>query len=188
MLVPVPLLAAYLLSAMNSMYPQRNHAFHENHSITEARYEIFAEDVAKVVLDPEQKPLFGGEDGRVKTGLLLISIASTESMFIDAVMTCKNTGDNGASWGPFQTQRDHDSSCGGTQSAARVAIGMIRESFQVCKDLPELDHLAEYTDGNAYETPRAARRSEYRMSRAKLFFVKHPFTVESQEELSLVGM
>ena len=175
-------LAAYLLSAMNAFYPQSNHAFHEQAEVTESRYEAFADDVATVVLNAEVQPLFAGDAGRAKTGLLLISISSFESMFIDDVVTCVRGGDHNHSWGPFQTQREKELTCTSVQDASVVALDMIRESFRVCHGLPETAHLAEYTDGNDFKSTRAFKRSSDRMSRAMNYFNHHPFVLESSDE------
>lgn len=74
-------LTSYLLAAMTAWMPIRNHAHNEASEVTEARYEQIAADVAQIALDPDETPLFQGEDGRVKTALLLLSVALHESGF-----------------------------------------------------------------------------------------------------------
>jgi hypothetical protein len=74
-------LTGYLLAAMMAWMPVRNHARIEAADVTEARYEQIATDIAQIALDPDEAPLFPGEDGRVKTGLLLLSVAFHESGF-----------------------------------------------------------------------------------------------------------
>lgn len=169
-------LAIYLLGAANTFYPQSNHNFMEPKSITEARYHQLAEDIAEVSLDPKVAPLFSGEDGRVKTGLLLVSLAYYESMFISDVMTCKKLGDHGQAFGPYQTHRSPDTTCQGTVQASLVALDMIRESFQVCHSLKLEDRLSEYTDGNNWQSKSAHSRSENRMHTAMYYFNHHPIT------------
>ena len=166
-------LAIYLLSAMNTFYPQSNHAFMEKPKVTQERYEEFAKDIAKVVLDPRVKPLFAGEDGPIKTGLLLIAIARYESSFRNDVMTCTKLGDKGWSFGPFQAQGYAETVCQGNFQAAWVAIEMIHESFKICHNLPMNYHLAEYTDGNNWDSPRAFKRSSDRMDTAIHYFTSH---------------
>ena len=63
-----------------------------------ARYTEIASDLAAVVYDPEEKPLFPGEDGRAKTALLLASIAAHESTFRVDVEDGRARGDGGTSW------------------------------------------------------------------------------------------
>jgi hypothetical protein len=74
-------LTSYLLAAMTAWMPMKNHARSETPEVTEARYQQIAEDIAQVALDPDETPLFLGEDGRVKTALLLLSVALHESGF-----------------------------------------------------------------------------------------------------------
>ncbi len=166
-------LAIYLLGAMNTFYPQSNHTWMEKPIVTETRYEQFAEDIAKVVLDPRVKPLFSGEDGPIKTALLLVVLARYESSYRNDVMTCTKLGDKGVSFGPFQSQRFPDTVCQGNFQAAWVAIEMIHESFQVCHGTAMSYRLAEYTDGNAWDTPRAYKRSSDRMDTAIHYYSTH---------------
>ena len=55
------------------------------HEVDRARFTEIASDIAAVVYDPEEEPLFSGEDGRAKTALLLASIAAHESTFREDV-------------------------------------------------------------------------------------------------------
>jgi len=166
-------LAVYLFSAMNTFTPMKDHNYYEPQSVTQARYEQFAEDVASVSLDPRIKPLFSGDEGRIKTALLLVVMASFESSYRNDVMSCKKVGDRGVSFGPWQSQRSPDTVCQGNIQAAWVAIEMIHESFQVCHGTDISYRLAEYTDGNAWDTPRAFKRSSDRMDTAIHYYSTH---------------
>ncbi len=46
-----------------------------------ARYQSIADDIATVVLDPEEQPIVGGPHARAKTAAQLVAIASMESGF-----------------------------------------------------------------------------------------------------------
>src|ERR1700722_8559120 len=63
-----------------------------------ARFTGIASDLAAVVYDPDEKPLYPGEDGRAKTALLLASIAAHESTFRVDVEDGRARGDGGNSW------------------------------------------------------------------------------------------
>jgi len=65
-------LVTYLLTAMITFAPPTSIS-------EEERYKSIAIDVAKVVEDPSEKPLFKDDEFRVKTGLLMISIAYHEA-------------------------------------------------------------------------------------------------------------
>jgi hypothetical protein len=98
-------LTAYLVTAMMSWMPVRNHQFRERPEATAARYESIAADVAAIVLDPSEPPIFQGDDGRVKTALLVSSVAFWESAFrvdVDSG-TCKPPEcDNGHAYSLWQ--------------------------------------------------------------------------------------
>ena len=84
-------LTTYLLAAMLAWMPARNQVHRETEEETLARYRSIAADVAEVCLDPNEPPVFEGENARVKTALLLLSVAFWESAFRPDVDrgTCK---------------------------------------------------------------------------------------------------
>lgn len=51
----------------------------EDPSQAYARYMTHAENIVEVVLDPTEKPLFAGENGRLKTALAIASIETFET-------------------------------------------------------------------------------------------------------------
>jgi len=77
----IKVLTSYLLAAMTSWMPVHEHAHGEAPEATQARYAAIAQDVAEIALDPDEQPLFEGEDGRVKTALLLLAVAFHESNY-----------------------------------------------------------------------------------------------------------
>lgn len=67
----------------------------------EARYESIAKDIAAVVYDPSEAPLFKGPDGRIKTAAVILSIMTHESGFrkdVDLGKGGLSKGDSGQSW------------------------------------------------------------------------------------------
>lgn len=172
----VETLAAYLLLAMQSMYSEANHAMYEPADVTEARYEAFAHDVAFAVSQPYVNPLFKGEGGRAKTGLVIVSIAAYESRYKEDVITCKVGGDHGHSWSALQIQVRKSRVCESVLGSLQVGLDMIWESFNICRGLKLPDRLAEYTDGNSWLTEKAAKRSELRMNQAIHYWDKNPYT------------
>ncbi len=81
--VTVATLSAYLLSIMLAAAPpgrvKQPAEARESEEAGQARYALIAEAMARVALDPEEKPLFAGEDGRAHTALLLLVISMHES-------------------------------------------------------------------------------------------------------------
>jgi hypothetical protein len=91
-------LTTYLLSAMLAWMPPRNQVHRETEEAALARYQTIAEDVATVCLDPDETPLFEGENARVKTALVLLSVAFWESAFrpdVDHGQCAPHECDNG---------------------------------------------------------------------------------------------
>lgn len=184
-------LAAYLLTAMVAWVPlSYHHVFDRKEQVTRDRYESIAEDIAAVSLDPAQKPLFADvhskvtgelvQDGRMETALLLTSIASWESHFEAAVDSCELVGDNGHAFSMWQMHQPRARVCGDRRAAIRVAIGMIRESFDSCNQwgaqnriVPVLaDKLSFYTDGYCHTN---WKRSRERMERAIGWWKEHAY-------------
>jgi hypothetical protein len=98
-------LTAYLIVAMTSWMPVHNHAARETPEQTLARYEAIATDIATIALDPSEPSLFQGDDGRVKTALLLLSVAFWESAFrgdVDAGHCKPHECDNGHAYSLWQ--------------------------------------------------------------------------------------
>jgi hypothetical protein len=171
-------LTLWLLAAMHTFVPVEEHRWTENEEVTEARYEAIARDIAFAVSQPYVQPVFADRDpiaARAKTGLLLVAIAADESHFRDDVTMCKKGGDSNKSWGLFQTVRSRDRTCSGMLGASGVAIEMVQESFRICRGSDPRTWLAEYTDGLAWNTPRAERRSARRMGRAMTYWREHPY-------------
>ncbi len=77
----VKALTTYLLTAMLAWMPAKNQKARESPEAASARYETIASDVATVTLDPAEPALFAGGDGRVKTALVVLSVAFWESAF-----------------------------------------------------------------------------------------------------------
>lgn len=159
-------------------------AQHEAHRV---RYERIAEDAAKVVFDPAEPPLFAGEDGRLKTLALVLSIASYEGGFADDVDKGTRRGDQGRSWCHMQINLGEGrivlegdewrwpskpgEGVGGKELVAdrqlcfRVGLHMARASFKRCKN------LSIYTSGQCQKDEPKARA---RQARAVDFLKKSP--------------
>jgi len=181
-------LAAYLMTMMLALAPVSRHAYYEKQDVTLARYTnitnviaegVISESMPKGMTEKEQ------EEERVKIGAVMVSIGDVESGNWNAdVVSCAKGGDNDTAWGPWQTQLPKVQVCDSTRAALRLALGMVKRSFLICKELPSGDRLSWYTDGGAWNRSvknreRASRRSQFRMNRA-LFWVKtHPFTVNA---------
>jgi len=175
-MLTVKTLALWLWFAMTTWVPPAHQtgAWREPEADAAGRYLDFAEDVARVALDPDEAPVPGladdDETSRARTALLLAAIASYESAYAAAVITCSKLGP-GRAKGPFQCEGRCPEVCTDVTHAARVALAMVRQSFEVCSGRDFLDRLAFYTDGVC--RPSWAR-SRVRIGRAERWWRAHP--------------
>ena len=165
-------LAAYLLAAMAAWSPLALHHYAESESATEARYQAIAQAIADVALDPSEAPLFAGADGRVRTAVLLASIASLESGFRADIATCHTNGDHGRAWGLFQSEKSQRRACASVTSAAHLALEQIRQSFKACEQNDPDTWLAFYCAGSCGKGLWLARN---RWRRAAEWMRAHPW-------------
>ena len=159
------------------------------------RYQEIAQAAVTVAFDPSVKPLpeFRGEFARLKTLVLLITIASEESTFnrdVDLGLDRKNKGknDGGESWCMMQIHlKDSDKypnrartvdGWTGPQLVAdrekcfRAGLKLMRWHMKDCNRLPREERLVGYTHGRC--TSRAGRsRARYRWGVAVKAWGKH---------------
>ncbi len=167
-------LAQYLYAAMVAWAPPSTHLYAEAAAVTEARYLAIASDVASVALEPSEAPLFAGDDGRVRTAVLLLSVASLESGGFRAdVAFCRTLGDHGRAAGMYQSHRSRDRVCSSTREATRVALEQIRESFVACEANEPAVWLAAYSSGSC---SRGWVQARNRWDRAADYMRTHPLS------------
>lgn len=157
------MLTGYIVAAMMSWVPISNHATYETAEETMNRYVDIATTISTVAMDPEKEPLYAGDDGRLRTALLLASVASSESHFRKSVDTCQISGDKGLAWGLWQTHASKDRVCNDRVEAATIALKMMRYSISHCKNYNVLDRLSIYTRGRCRSN---AKHSRLKMTRA----------------------
>lgn len=174
-------LAAYLVPAMLQWVPPAEH----RKSLEEIRpqYETYADAIAVVVLDAKDSELpFAGPHRHEMTALLLGSIASYEAHFRADVASCATSGDKGRSWGLWQTQRPQAAVCASLEAGAKIALGMIVESFWTCRHADVRDRLGLYTDGPAIIVGGRCKaswwRSYSRVDRARAYHAAHEIEPE----------
>src|ERR1700722_15641150 len=144
-----------------------------------ARYTEIARDLAAVVYDPAEAPLYDGSDGRAKTALLLASIAAHESTFRKDVEDGRARGDGGTSWCFMQLHIGSGKTLEGgggedvtsdRQRCFRAGLHIARESFRMCKGFPVDEMLSAYASGQCGRSVE----SRAMVSRSVGFFVRHP--------------
>lgn len=172
----VDLFTAYLVSAMTSWTPPGQHR--EGDQVAQERYRNIARDIATVAASPDEEPVFDDDDDRVKTALLLASIASFESAYRADVDEGRRRGDGGVSWCLLQVQVRGRTREGWTgqdlvsdrRKCITAGLHRIKTSFDLCHTLPLSQRLSGYTIGKC----RPSSSSRYRMDRAIHWFHDHP--------------
>lgn len=125
-------------------------------------YPETAQGIADAV--EESEPLFAGDDGRMRTAALLVSLAYFESTFKPSAV-----GDRGSSLGLFQTSRhwvrmSADEYLRDAKEQAKTALALVRESFSACAARPLDARLAWYASGSC---SRGGAASTHRVGLAK---------------------
>ncbi|MGH7270855.1 MAG: hypothetical protein ACREJ3_10535 [Polyangiaceae bacterium] len=164
-------LVAYLVSAMMGWVPLRMHAPLESRDDARARYESIAEDAAAIAMDPEEAPLFGGSDGRLRTALLMLSVASYESGYRKKVDDGRRLGDGGHSFCLMQIRVGRGVTLEGwtgwdlirdRQRCFRAGLRILRTSFGTCRAFPMDDRVSAYVTGHCLEDSAISRSRMYR--------------------------
>ena len=174
----IMILEQYLLGALLTFVPASQHAYYESEEATLDRYSSIAHTIA--VISKEQ-PLFADDEDGVKTGLILASIASSESNLREDVDDCRRGGDrdkhgNWLAWGLWQTHAPKSEVCSSRLSGARIAREMVRTSFSVCSSFAWSDRLSVYTDGVCKNN---WKRSSFRLNRAVQYLKQHTFSTSN---------
>jgi hypothetical protein len=168
-------IVAWLVAAMFTWAPARE--------ADTARYTEIASDLAEVVYDPAEPPLFPGPDGRAKTAALLASIAAHESTFRPDVENGHARGDGGTSWCFMQLHIGSGKTVEGwtggdvtndRKLCFRAGLHIARESFRMCNAQPTVEKLSAYASG---QCGRSAP-SRQMVSRAIAYTQHHPMTDE----------
>lgn len=173
-------LKTYILAFMTAHYPVANHRFlGVTDEYTTARYEAIAADIADVSLDPDEPPVFRSGlitekrardlDGRVKTAVLLASVARFESGgYREDVDTLVKKGDAGHAVCLLQLHVWAAEVVTDRPSCLRAGLRHIRESYRKCHD------LSGYTVGHCVEHEAQADK---RSGMAAEWVKTHPFVM-----------
>jgi hypothetical protein len=172
-------IVSYLLAAMMAWVPLQAHAPLESQDDARARYEAIARDAASVAFDETESPLFAGEDGRMHTALLMLSVASYESWYQKKVDEGLRRGDNGRSVCLMQVRVGEGATREGWRRADlvrdrtlcfRAALHILQASFDMCRRFPVEDRVSAYATGHCFENAAVSRS---RISRARSWWATH---------------
>jgi hypothetical protein len=164
---------SWLVAAMLSWTPA--------HEAERTRYTEIASDLAAVVFDPAEEPLYAGDDGRARTALLLASIAAHESTFRADVEDGRARGDGGSSWCFMQLHIGAGKTVEGwtgkevtsdRRLCFRAGLHVARESFRMCAGFPATEKLSAYASGQCGRSVE----SRAMVSRELAYFQRHPMS------------
>jgi hypothetical protein len=148
------------------------------HEAERARVGALVDTIEAVAMDPNESPIFTGDDGRARTAILLASIASYESNFRADVADGRKRGDGGKSvcllqirfptpkyrivlttrgWDySFTEGHTADEVAASPELCARIALRMARQSVRGC------GNLSAYTSGKCQPDEKRATVREFR--------------------------
>jgi hypothetical protein len=130
------MLATYLFATAVAFGPLEAHDYTgAPRAQTELRYHAIAADLAGVVLDPAEAPLFEGPTGRAQTAVLVLAIASYESggFRADVDRQDQPTGDGGHAWCLGQVHDPYARGLTDRPSCFRAMLAALRDSWAMCR-------------------------------------------------------
>ena len=129
-------------------------------------------DVFEVTQDPNEQPLFQGDNAREKTALFLLAIASFESGFHPLVDSGRIKGDGGNSWCHMQILIGEGRTTEGwtgkdliadRKKCFRAGLHILHTAKALCPYLKPADRFSAYAVGRCTSGLRAVR-SRYERS------------------------
>jgi hypothetical protein len=172
-------IVSYLLAAMIAWVPLQAHAPVESTDDVRSRYESIARDAVSVAFDESEAPLLDGEDGRLRTALLMLSVASYESFYQKMVDEGLRRGDNGRSVCLMQIRVGEGKTREGWRRADllrdrtlcfRAGLHILHASFDMCRRLPVADRMSAYATGHCFANAQVSRS---RVARARAWWTSH---------------
>lgn len=126
-------LTSFILAFMLWMEPLMKHSSEEDPSLRLERYKAIAADIAEVCQDPSESPVFDGDNGRLKTCMLIASIARNESGFKESIDLGTERGDGGKSVGIMQVQHGQKGSINFTLEELKNRKTNIRAGLKILR-------------------------------------------------------
>jgi hypothetical protein len=172
-------IVSYLTAAILAWVPLHAHAPFESSDDVLARYDSIVRDAVSVAFDDAESSLFDGEDGRLRTALLMLSVASFESGFRKRVDEGLRRGDHGRSYCLMQIQVGDGTTREGwtghdlvtdRRLCFRAALHILHASLSACRKLAFEDRLSKYASGRCFENAEVSRS---RVDRARVWLATH---------------
>lgn len=182
---------AYLVKFMMTVIPTNAH-LSENATDVETRYQHHAEVITKVAMDPDEPPLFKGDNGRLLTALLMTSVDRFESSFVKGPIVgdcntkdgyCRKPTDKPRSFcfmqimpGPFGITLKGDVYGRGTRDEPGIKGADLLEDDELCarvglhmmrESMRATGDLGVYTGEG-----KGGKKSKHRIDLAKWWFTK----------------
>ena len=126
-------LESFILAFILWIDPVVRHTAYEDPSARLERLKAISADMATVCQDPDEAPVFPGKDGRVKTCMLLASIAFNESGFKESVDNGTERGDGGKAVCIMQVQTGQEGELNYTREQLHDRKTCIRAGLKVLR-------------------------------------------------------
>ena len=182
--------AAWITSILTALAPVQMDGLkdHEGPSERTARIESIAADIATVVYDPEENPIFMGPRAREQTAAVVSTFAAEEGMNLAAsVDTGKRMGDNGRSYCIMQINVGRGKTPEGwtgsdliedRKKCIRAGLHALRRSYWACKKNPERERFAAYASGSC-DKGRDISKRRYDRAMRHLHLAPPPAEIQS---------
>ncbi len=166
-------MATWILTLLLLVSPPWRVPARESEAAGRARYLDIATDIAFVVSDADESPLFGGKLARERTGALVVAVGYMESGWRLDVDNGTTLGDHGRACTSWQLQRSR-AECAkllaDRRAAVREALHAMRLSAAACHGLIQ-DMLRAYASGRC---DAGEEESRTRVQLAQRLFAAHP--------------
>lgn len=182
------LLSNWIFSVLLAIAPPSEKKGIESESQMKTRYEQIAKDMEETIKSSD--PIFSGENKDLKLAALITSISFYESGFHKMVDNGKIRGDNGRSWCLMQINIGNSNVLIGTdemkkwsgkdlvtdrKKCFKAGIEVIRNSFNKCHYLKDIDALSAYTSGKCIVDEKKA---QHRWLYAQNLIKKYEFPIK----------
>lgn len=184
----IKLAAAWLTSVLTALAPAPMYGIvdSEEPAARAARIESIATDIADVVYDPTETPIFMGPNARNKTAAIVAVFAVEEGMNLHhSIDAGTRRGDSGRSYCIMQINVGKGKTLEGwtgqdliadRKKCIRAGLHALRRSYWYCSRNDERERFAVYASGNC-DVGRGISRRRYDRAMWRLYM--SPFTADT---------
>lgn len=184
-------LAGWMMSILVTLSPLDRKIYHSNDVETpiekKERLEMISKDIIEIVFDDNERPLFDGPQGRLKSAVYVATWSSHESGgFRKGVDVGLSRGDKGSSWCMMQLHIGKGKTAEGwtgedlvndRKKCIRAGYHLMRQSMGQCRKMNERNAMAAYASGRCNVGITISQKRYDHMMRV---YNQHPFKLVVQ--------